>query len=377
MEAGEGGHSGSSALKRSENNPLGILAIDHLEFCSNIPWQKSEKTPWGQIDLFRRLGFALTAKNHDESKVLFSQGQIRFLYNTESNHESHAHQYFQKHGEGVCTLSFLVEDAKWAIDEAKRRGGQVIKPLQEQIVEHGNFRTARIRGFGDVEMEFIERPMNHFRADMSNVENDPFHRPLKMRLARIDHLTNNVPRGEMKKWVQYYQQVFGFKVTRYFDIKGTKTGLLSEVVQLEGGAVIIPINEPDDKAGKGQIQEFLDLHKGAGVQHIALTTARITDTIEDLQERQFSFLNIPPTYYQDIKKRGITVDEDLKLLEKRQLLVDGDDHGYLLQNFTKTYVGPLFFEFIQRKNHNGFGEGNFQALFDAIERDQMERGVLK
>jgi 4-hydroxyphenylpyruvate dioxygenase len=167
------------------------------------------------------------------------------------------------------------------------------------------------------------------------------------------------------------------KVTRYFDIKGQKTGLESEVVQLANSAVIIPINEPAENNSKSQIQEFLDLHKGPGVQHIALMTADITKSVGDLQERGIKFLAIPSTYYQNISKRPFKVEESLDILENRQLLVDGDSEGYLLQNFTETYVGPLFFETIQRKKHWGFGEGNFQALFDAIELDQVKRGYLK
>ncbi|MGB0454399.1 MAG: 4-hydroxyphenylpyruvate dioxygenase, partial [Bacteriovoracaceae bacterium] len=229
---------------------------------------------------------------------------------------------------------------------------------------------------GDVVNEFIERPKSLFRPGYTKVESDPEAKPLAQRVSRIDHITNNVPKGEMKKWVEFYKQIYGFKVTRYFDIKGLKTGLLSEVVQLENGNVIIPINEPDRSDSKSQIQEFIDRHNGPGVQHIALTTADITESVGDLQSRGVRFLDIPHTYYEAIPNRGFKVEEDLKLLEDRQLLVDGDAEGYLLQNFTDTYIGPLFFELIQRKKHNGFGEGNFQALFDAIEKDQEKRGYL-
>jgi 4-hydroxyphenylpyruvate dioxygenase len=181
----------------------------------------------------------------------------------------------------------------------------------------------------------------------------------------------------MEKWVEFYQKIYGFKITRYFDIKGAKTGLESKVVQMPNGAVIIPINEPDTENSQSQIQEFLDLHKGPGVQHIALTTTNIIKTVEELHERKFKFLEIPNTYYKDIPKRDFSVKEDLQELEKNQILVDGDSKGYLLQLFSKTYIGPLFFEYIQRKGHDGFGEGNFQALFDAIERDQKDRGYIK
>ena len=181
----------------------------------------------------------------------------------------------------------------------------------------------------------------------------------------------------MRKWVEFYEKVYGFKVTRYFDIKGSKTGLQSEVVQLANNSVIIPINEPSEDNSKSQIQEFLDLHQGAGVQHIALMTPDIISTVGQLQDRGINFLDIPSTYYEDIPKRPFVVEEAREILEKNQLLVDGDKDGYLLQIFSETCIGPLFFEYIQRKNHWGCGEGNFQALFDAIERDQMKRGYLE
>lgn len=355
--------------KIGPDNPLGILAFDHLEFtCDDI--EATESRP-----LFYKFGFAISEKSSSEPSVLFTQGQIRFLLT--SPKEGHARDYFKNHGEGVSKLSFLVEDADHAINEAKNRGAEIVQELQVKESEHGHFKTAMIKGFGDVLNEFVERPRSQFRPNFIKVEADPEHTPLKQRVARIDHITNNVPKGEMKKWVKFYEDIYGFKVTRYFDIKGSKTGLQSEVVQLSDGAIIIPINEPDAENGKSQIQEFLDRHNGPGVQHIALTTGDIAQTVGSLQDHGIRFLDIPHTYYEAIPNRGLNVTENLDLLEKRQLLVDGDAEGYLLQNFTDTYIGPLFFEIIQRKNHNGFGEGNFQALFDAIELDQVQRGYLK
>jgi 4-hydroxyphenylpyruvate dioxygenase len=180
----------------------------------------------------------------------------------------------------------------------------------------------------------------------------------------------------MDHWVDFYKRTYGFVETRYFDIKGTKTGLNSKVVQLLDNSIMIPINEPEREGGKSQIQEFLDVHKGPGVQHIALMTPDIISTVAELRERDVKFLNVPSTYYEAIVNRPFKVTEDLSILEKLNLLVDGDPEGYLLQIFSDTYIGPLFFEYIQRKNHWGFGNGNFQALFDAIERDQMKRGYL-
>jgi 4-hydroxyphenylpyruvate dioxygenase len=360
----------SNSSHINEENPLGIEGIDHLEFCTN-----SLSTP--TIDTFYKFGFEKTYEKKEQNAALFSQGQIRFLIVADPNPNSFSQKYFKAHGEGVSKISFLVENAEHAMNEAIRRGAELREPLQTVTNEHGTYKFGSIQGFGDVLNEFIERPRAYFRHDFTKVDNDPKARPLAQRFSRIDHLTNNVAKGEMARWVEFYKQIFGMKVTRYFDIKGQKTGLTSEVVQLANGQVIIPINEPGEENSKSQVQEFIDLHKGPGVQHIALMTGDIITSVGDLQERGIKFLNIPHTYYEKIPTRPFTVQEDLNVLEKRQLLVDGDAEGYLIQNFTDTYVGPLFFETIQRKNHWGFGNGNFQALFDAIELDQMRRGYLK
>lgn len=350
----------------SENNPLGIKAIDHLEFtCDTLSTPSKE--------LFYSLGFSKTEESEDKKSELFSQGQVRFLLTESEN--GHSRDYFKKHGEGVSKMSFLVDNAEHAIETAVKRGAKALSDLKTTEDENGVTRTAIIQGFGDVHNEFVERPMKRFRPGFSDTT-DQQARPLKQRVARIDHLTNNVPFGEMEHWVDFYQRVYGMKQTRFFDIKGQQTGLQSKVVQLENNSVIIPINEPSEQNSKSQIQEFLDLHKGAGVQHIALTSADIMTTVEELHERGIDFLKTPPTYYEDIPNRPFKVEENIPELEKLQLLVDGDPEGYLIQIFTQTYIGPLFFEYIQRKNHNGFGEGNFQALFDAIERDQRNRGYL-
>ncbi|MDD4975323.1 MAG: 4-hydroxyphenylpyruvate dioxygenase [Bacteriovorax sp.] len=354
----------------SPKNPLGIEAIDHLEFCT-------DSLNTATIDTLYKFGFEKTYIDPKMNAEVYSQGQVRFVVVAHPDQTHPSVKYFKAHGEGVSKISFLVENAEYALTEALRRGAELREPLTTIESEHGIYKFGCIQGFGDVLNEFIERPKAYFRPNFTKLETDPKARPLAQRFARIDHLTNNVAKGEMRRWVNFYKQIFGMEVTRYFDIKGQKTGLESEVVQLPNGSVIIPINEPAENNSKSQIQEFLDLHKGPGVQHIALMTADVITTVGDLQERGIKFLNIPSTYYQNIPKRSFKVDEDLAVLEKRQLLVDGDAEGYLLQNFTEAYVGPLFFETIQRKNHWGFGEGNFQALFDAIELDQMKRGYLK
>ena len=348
-------------------NPAGLKGIDHLEFTVD-----NLESP--TVKLFSTLGFTQTAGTEDSR--LYTQGQVRFLVKAAQDENNLARKYFRNHGEGVSKIAFQVENVEKALDITLKNGAKLIHDFKIVETENGITKTASIQGFGDVVNEFVERPANEFRPGFKNIDTDPTARPLKTRVSRIDHLTNNVPKGQMDHWVEFYKRTYGFLETRYFDIKGSKTGLNSKVVQLADNSIIIPINEPEKEGGKSQIQEFLDVHKGPGVQHIALMTPDIISTVGELRERDVRFLKVPGTYYQDIPKRPFKVTEDLNVLEKLNLLVDGDPEGYLLQIFSDTYIGPLFFEYIQRKNHWGFGNGNFQALFDAIERDQMERGYL-
>lgn len=349
-----------------KENPLGLLAIDHLEFTV-------DRLSGPTRNLFYLMGMART--HQGEESELFTQGQIRFLLNAGA--KGPHRKYFQDHGEGVSKISFRVKNAAHALETAVNRGAEAVNDLSEEKLEEGLYRKASIKGFGDVLNEFVEAPPSSSeRPQMTILPQDPKAAPLNTRVSRIDHLTNNVPKGELPVWEEFYRKIYGFVETRYFDIKGKKTGLISKVMQLPNNSIIIPINEPDEDQGKSQIQEFLDEHKGAGVQHIALSTPHIISTIEQLKERGLSFLEVPDTYYRQLAHRPFTVSEDISELNKLRLLADGDEKGYLLQIFTKTAIGPLFFEFIQRKNHQGFGEGNFQALFDAIERDQVERGFL-
>jgi 4-hydroxyphenylpyruvate dioxygenase len=348
-------------------NPAGLKSIDHLEFTVD-----SQESP--TVKLFSTMGFTQTAQNNDSR--LFTQGQVRFLVKASKDENHLARKYFKAHGEGVSKISFQVESVEKALEVTLKNGAKLVHDLKVEETAAGVTKTASIQGFGDVINEFVERPTDEFRPGYTKLESDSHANPLKTRVSRIDHLTNNVPKGQMDHWVEFYKRTYGFVETRYFDIKGKKTGLNSKVVQLADNSIIIPINEPEVEGGKSQIQEFLDVHKGPGVQHIALMTPDIISTVGELKERDVRFLKVPSTYYEAIPSRPFTVTEDLKTLEKINLLVDGDKDGYLLQIFSETYIGPLFFEYIQRKNHWGFGEGNFQALFDAIERDQMKRGYL-
>ena len=350
----------------ASQNPLGIKGIDHLELTVD-----SLNSSTGR--LLENLGFFRSGRG--EGIDLFTQGQIRFLINARPS--GHHRDYFNKHGEGVSKISFLVENAEKALETAVQRGAKAQGDMATVESEQGPYRRASIEGVGDILNEFVEAPRSPLPPEMKPTTQDQRSHPLGTRLSRIDHLTNNVPKGEMEHWVNFYQKIYGFVETRYFDIKGRKTGLQSKVLQLVNNSVIIPINEPDEKEGKSQIQEFLDEHRGAGVQHIAFMSPDILSTVSELRERKLSFLDVPDTYYEDLRHRPFSFTEDIEALRQRRLLADGDSKGYLLQIFTKALIGPLFFEFIQRKNHWGFGEGNFQALFDAIERDQMKRGYLE
>jgi 4-hydroxyphenylpyruvate dioxygenase len=348
-------------------NPAGLKNIDHLEFTVN-----DLNSP--TVKLFSTMGFVQTAESEDSK--LFTQGQVRFLVKAARDENHLARKYYKDHGEGVSKISFQVENVEKTLDITLKNGAKLIQDFKLEETAAGLTKTASIQGFGDVINEFVERPNNEFRPGFKPLEQDLAARPLQTRVSRIDHLTNNVPKGQMDHWVEFYKRTYGFIETRYFDIKGSKTGLNSKVVQLADNSIIIPINEPEREGGKSQIQEFLDMHKGPGVQHIALMTPDIISTIGELRERDVKFLSVPSTYYEALPNRPFEITEDLGVLERLNLLADGDPDGYLLQIFSDTYIGPLFFEYIQRKNHWGFGNGNFQALFDAIERDQMKRGYL-
>jgi 4-hydroxyphenylpyruvate dioxygenase len=348
-------------------NPAGLKSIDHLEFTVD---DLSSPT----VKLFHTMGFVKTAEK--SGAQLFTQGQVRFLVTADKTETARSRQYLRAHGEGVSKISFQVESVERALEITLKNGAKLLQDLKREETAEGVTVTGAIQGFGDVVNEFVERPAQLFRPGFIAVESDTHARPLATRVSRIDHLTNNVPKGQMDHWVEFYKRTYGFVETRYFDIKGSKTGLNSKVVQLADNSIIIPINEPEREGGKSQIQEFLDVHKGPGVQHIALMTPDIISTVGELRERQIQFLDVPSTYYEDLPKRPFKITEDIATLERLKLLADGDEQGYLLQIFSQTCIGPLFFEYIQRKNHWGFGNGNFQALFDAIERDQMKRGYL-
>lgn len=343
------------------NNPLGVRGIEFLEYGSLAPDALAR--------YFGQLGMEKTATHKTKAVTLYEQHDIRFLLNSERG--SFAETFAKEHGPSICAMGLRVDDAEFAWNEAVKRGGRPYKGA-DQGLDTEPLRA--IYGIGDSLIYFIDEfgEKNIYAKTFTRTA-EQSDRPNK--LLRIDHLTNNVPRGEMDKWCDFYAKIFGFVNVRYFDIRGTRTGLISKVMTLEDRSVMIPINEPSD--GKSQIQEYLDEYHGSGIQHVALSVADIVESVDRMSRAGIPFLDTPATYYDTIKTRVKQLTENVADLKRLKILADGDEEGYLLQIFTKNAIGPIFFEIIHRKNHWGFGNGNFQALFDAIERDQIARGYLK
>lgn len=347
----------------TDQNPIGLYGVDFIEY-SGTDALHFEK-------LFTKMGFVEAAKINNKKIKLFRQGDINFILNTEP--EAFAVRFSKEHGPSACTTGFRVANSQKAFEIALKRGARAYDGSQ---LSRGATPYLAIYGIGDSLIYFIDEA-NHkdLYENQFQLKNNSNYFPTGLGLQIIDHFTNNVPVGEMQKWCDFYTNILNFKEARYFDIKGKKTGLISKVMKSPCGLFSVPINEPSDN--KSQIQEYLDEYKGSGIQHIALTTQDIIGSLENLRNQQIEFLNPPPpTYYEQLQARLTLVTEDIARLQKNAILVDGDALGYLLQIFTKNVIGPIFFEVIQRKGHDGFGEGNFQALFDAIEADQKARGYL-
>ena len=343
-----------------KNIPLN--GLDFIEYVSPEPDSLE--------NLFQQLDFIKTAQNKKKDVVLYQQGDSQFVINREK--DSFAENFMkQRQSPCVCSMGFRVDiPAKEALEIACSRGAKAV----ETDPSHS---FPAIYGVGDSLIYFVDDYQerdNHWTKNFL-FKAKPVENP---NLLLIDHLTNNVPTGTMDLWCEFYSKVFNFTERRYFDIKGAKTGLLSKVMKSPCDTISIPINEPspDEKGKKSQIQEYLDEYHGAGIQHIALLTKCMVPAIERLKQKGVSFLDTPSSYYEMLKERLPIIKEDVRDLERNQILADGDEETYLLQIFTKNVIGPIFFEVIERHGHEGFGEGNFQALFDAIERDQVKRGYL-
>ncbi len=351
--------------------------FDHVEFAVQ------EITPHARV--YERMGFEKIGERRDLEQgtrtAAYAQGWIRILLTQpDSTHASgEAMSFLKKHGEGICTLGVEVESARQFFEETTRRGARPAAEPRTARSEEGQLMRAEIWTPGDLRYAFMERqgPAQAQKPALldAGLTVSRLESPSPIGLRVIDHLTNNVTMGQMQPWVDWYQKTFDFVTTRHFHIRTGRTGLRSQVIESQDGKIKVPVNEATEP--ESQVEEFVTRMKGAGVQHLALFCADLSQTLRVLRAQGFKFLTVPSTYYEMVPTRVSGVTEDLKELEALGILLDGDETGYLLQIFTEEVVGPFFFEFIQRKGNRGFGEGNFKALFEAIERDQIRRGVLK
>jgi 4-hydroxyphenylpyruvate dioxygenase len=363
----------------STNNPMGTDGFEFIEYTA-----EDTETLAG---LFERMGFTAVARHRSKEVVLYRQGDINFIINHEP--ASFGQGFARQHGPSVCAFAIRVKDATRAYKRAIELGAEpfrgMIGPMELNI--------PAIRGIGGSLIYLVDRyGENRSIYDVDFVPLETGRRPSipgvpGVGLTEVDHLTHNVQEGRMDEWAQFYERLFNFKEIRYFDIHGQATGLRSRAMISPCGKIRIPINEPSDP--KSQIQEYLKIYHGEGIQHIALSTGNIYTTVERLGDNGIRFMEVPKTYYEAIDRRIPGHSEDLDRLRKNRILIDAAPHphplpererkggvGLLLQIFTETVIGPIFFEIIERKGNEGFGEGNFQALFEAIERDQMRRGVI-
>lgn len=352
----------------TNSNPMGTDGFEFIEFAAPDP---------AELDrLFRKLGFTPVARHRAKNVTLYRQGGINFILNAEP--ESFAQSFARVHGPSICAIAFRVSDARKALERAASLGAEVVPgstgPMELNI--------PAIRGIGGSLIYFVDRYQDPTIYDIDFVPLDGVNMyPTGAGLTTVDHLTHNVHNGRMGTWADFYQHLFNFRELKYFDIEGKLSGLRSQAMVSPCGKIRIPINEPADPAGtKGQITEFLDAYHGEGIQHVALATEDIYATVKQLSGAGVGFLETPDTYYEAVDGRLPGHGEDLSRLRSNRILIDGaptDNGGLLLQIFTNPVIGPIFFELIQRKGNEGFGEGNFKALFDSIELDQIQRGVLK
>jgi len=350
-------------------NPMGLDGFEFVEFASPTP---------GVLEpVFDMLGFTAVAKHRSKNVTLYRQGNINFILNEEKN--CYASYFAEEHGPCACGMAFRVKDSHQAYEYALNNGGQPIEiptgPME--------LRLPAIKGIGGAPLYLIDRYQDG--KSIYDIDFEFFEgvdqNPAGCGFTDVDHLTHNVYRGRMEFWGNFYENIFNFRELRYFDIKGEYTGLLSKAMTAPDGKIRIPLNE-EASEGVGQIEEFLMEYNGEGIQHIALICDDLLSCWDALKARGIPFMTAPPeTYYKMLNERLPGHGESTTELQSRGILLDGStedgDNRLLLQIFSEKMVGPVFFEFIQRKGDEGFGEGNFKALFESMERDQLARGVFE
>lgn len=340
-------------------NPCGLTGLAFVELAAPDP------------DAIHRLllafGFSRTMRHAERPLELYEQGEIRILLDRSPT--GVAARFAADHGPCACALGWQVSNAGEAARVAVARGATA---RIGDLTRRDGSRVPAVAGVGDSLIYLVE-PGDGW-AQLGFVALDRPDRVAGKGFVRIDHLTNNVPRGQLERWAGFYRDVFGFTDVRYFDIRGVKTGLHSFALRSPCGTFCIPINEGTDTGS--QIDEYLEQYRGPGIQHLAFLTDDLLGSLRALEGTPIEFLDIDDDYYREVFDRVPNVREDRGELARRAVLVDGDADGYLLQIFTRNLIGPIFIELIQRRNHLSFGEGNFGALFRSIERDQQRRGYL-
>ena len=364
-------------------NPMGTDGFEFIEFAAPDPAALGR--------LFQTMGFRAVGRHRHKNVTLYRQGEVNFIINAEP--DSFAQRFARQHGPSICAIAFRVHDAAFAYQRALELGAwgfdNKTGPMELNV--------PAIKGIGDSLIYFVDRWHGKDGRQPGQIGNisiyDVDFVPLLDDSGRavssvvpgnglevIDHLTHNVQRGNMKEWADFYERLFNFREVRYFDIEGKLTGLKSKAMTSPCGKIRIPINESSDD--KSQIAEYLSLYRGEGIQHVALSTQDIYGTVQTMKAGGVEFQDTIETYFDLIDKRLPKHGESVEELRRLRILIDGATHQgapneLLLQIFTKDVIGPIFFEIIQRKGNEGFGEGNFQALFESIELDQIKRGVLQ
>ena len=359
------------------DNPMGTDGFEFIEYAAPDPAAMGA--------LFERMGFTAIARHRHKNVLLYRQGGINFIVNAEP--DSFAQRFARLHGPSICAIAFRVQDARAAYERALSLGawgyagsagpGELNIPAIKGIGDSLIYLVDKWRGKGGAKqgdignIGFFDVDFEPLAKDSGASLNPPGHG-----LTYVDHLTHNVHRGRMGEWAEFYERLFNFREVRYFDIEGQVTGVKSKAMTSPCGKIRIPINEEGNEKA-GQIQEYLDKYHGEGIQHIALGSNDLPATVDALQASGIKLLDTIDTYYELVDKRIPGHGENVAELHKRKILIDGKAGELLLQIFSENQLGPIFFEFIQRKGDQGFGEGNFKALFESIELDQMRRGVLE
>ena len=355
-------------------NPMGTDGFEFIEYAA--------PDPAAMAQVFERMGFKAIARHRHKNVTLYRQGEINFVLNAEP--DSFAQRFARLHGPSVCAIAFRVHDAARAYQRATGLGAWGFA----NQAGPGELNIPAIKGVGDSLIYLVDRWRGKNVAKPGDIGNIGFYdvdfEPLPgaalendgIGLLYVDHLTHNVHRGRMKEWADFYERIFNFREIRYFDIEGQVTGVKSQAMTSPCGKIRIPINEEGNEK-RGQITEYLDSYHGEGIQHIAMGARDLYKSVDALRANGVKLLDTLDTYYELVDKRIPGHGENMAELKKRKILIDGRPGELLLQIFSENQLGPIFFEFIQRKGDEGFGEGNFKALFESMELDQMRRGVLK